>query len=205
MDVKPFICEMPGCTRRYGLRADLNKHIRSFHKKEKPYICDEEGCGKRFGLVQYLKLHKRQVHLKEKRFLCEKPGCGKEFFQKGSLDVHTRIVHNKERYQCTHCGKKFYKRSLDNHIRKGLCEERLGSNKDGQWEWLAGLESLLAKDWWRKLMVKNILARFLVKNIPSSLNIYFSHIVSLLSVLGERSNKLYLCCKGDSQLIKMEI
>lgn len=84
--IKPFVCPVDGCDRKFTIRPDLNDHIRKCHTGERPYHCLL--CGKRFltGSVFY---QHRLIHRGERRYGCEE--CGKRFYRADALKNHQRI------------------------------------------------------------------------------------------------------------------
>ena len=57
---KKIICNEDGCSLKFCRKADLKKHTRVVHKKEKPFVCDK--CG--IKMAQFLNLtdHRIKVH-----------------------------------------------------------------------------------------------------------------------------------------------
>lgn len=55
---REFKCEI--CKVSFGLKGNLNKHIRVVHNKERPFECDV--CASCFGLKSDLKRHRASVH-----------------------------------------------------------------------------------------------------------------------------------------------
>lgn len=111
--IKPFGCSVPGCSRTFTIRPDLNDHIRKCHTLERPYAC--KICGKRFltGSVYY---QHRLIHLGERRYGCEE--CGKRFYRADALKNHSRIHSGEKPYPCQYCAKRFrQKGDKDKHTK----------------------------------------------------------------------------------------
>ncbi|KLJ06917.1 hypothetical protein EMPG_17600 [Blastomyces silverae] len=51
----PFKCTAPECTKKFGRKTDLTRHVDSVHKKLREYGCDE--CGHRFARQDTLRRH----------------------------------------------------------------------------------------------------------------------------------------------------
>lgn len=116
---KPFICDFPGCMKRFRLHYLLKVHSRT-HTDERPYPCSFLGCNKRFKTSSHLTLHMR-THTGERPYVCEFPGCEKSFSQSGSLKIHQRTHTGEKPFQCHFdgCGKRFTtKGQLTMHLRQ---------------------------------------------------------------------------------------
>ncbi len=66
---RSFLCQEPGCTKKFGRRAHLQSHIKTIHRGERPFSCTESGCTKKFGLQAHLQNHIKKVHRRERPFL----------------------------------------------------------------------------------------------------------------------------------------
>ena len=51
---KPFVCQVPGCTKRFARCDELTRHTRK-HDGRKPFACSL--CDKRFARSDHLALH----------------------------------------------------------------------------------------------------------------------------------------------------
>ncbi|CAG8495642.1 1373_t:CDS:2 [Funneliformis mosseae] len=106
---KPFICDEPGCGKRFALRDyvkthqkrqhemkrrqnESNKHHQQSKKDNKEVKCPNPGCdqilSKRF-LDKHLKIHESEMP-----YVCNKPGCGKRFTIPDYLKIHQKIHNN---------------------------------------------------------------------------------------------------------------
>lgn len=104
---KPFVCEHPGCWKRFNRIDSLNDH-KIIHSGEKPFACEHPGCGKKFNKRSALSSHK-VIHTEEKPFACDHPRCGKSFNQAGHLSRHEQTHSGEKPFACDHlgCGKRF--------------------------------------------------------------------------------------------------
>ncbi|XP_012670401.1 WT1 transcription factor b isoform X1 [Clupea harengus] len=105
---RPYMCNYPGCNKRYFKLSHLQMHGRK-HTGEKPYSCDFTDCGRRFSRSDQLKRHQRR-HTGVKPFQCET--CERKFSRSDHLKTHTRTHTGKtseKPFTCrwSSCQKKF--------------------------------------------------------------------------------------------------
>lgn len=77
------------CDIRHQQRGNLNKHIRSIHRKERNFSCDQ--CDATFPFRNGLKEHVRMRHTDERPYGCNK--CPSSFKKKSHLHRHSALVH----------------------------------------------------------------------------------------------------------------
>lgn len=70
-----WYCYDKACTKPYGRKQYLQRHINTAHLKNQAYECPFDGCGKVFGYKENMKTHYNSVHMKKKK-ICKL--CGKE-------------------------------------------------------------------------------------------------------------------------------
>lgn len=73
----------------YLQRGNLNKHIRSIHRKERNFVCDR--CPASFPFRNGLTEHQRMKHSDHRPFACTR--CPASFKKKSHLQRHTTVVH----------------------------------------------------------------------------------------------------------------
>lgn len=99
---RPYICDHPGCTKRYSRRDHLTRHVQSHCDKPKKYQCKRDGCDKSFGTRQKLERHEA-VHNREKPFVCEH--CGEAFTKRWMLAKHAADHDGRDApYPCKEAG-----------------------------------------------------------------------------------------------------
>eukprot|EP00171_Calliarthron_tuberculosum_P013792 IDg13792t1 len=88
------------CSKRFKMRGDLQRHVRTVHERKKIYTC--KTCGKTFGHSGHLNRHNESVHLQLRRHKCAL--CGDQFFQASHLQSHIAHVHDRRRpFECKLC------------------------------------------------------------------------------------------------------
>ncbi|CEG37466.1 FOG: Zn-finger [Plasmopara halstedii] len=95
---RPFVCEEPGCGRRFNRKFTLNEHKKT-HTGEKPYVCPLSECSRRFSTSGNLARHKR-LHASLKPFECDINGCKRSFPSQEKLDHHTKIHTARKTHMC---------------------------------------------------------------------------------------------------------
>ena len=79
------------CGKKFNRFANLSRHFRVVHTKQKDHACDQ--CGKCFFEVVNLQEHITAVHDKLKPFICEI--CGFKTAKIGNLMLHRKKTHGK--------------------------------------------------------------------------------------------------------------
>ncbi|KAL3660165.1 hypothetical protein V7S43_014697 [Phytophthora oleae] len=104
---RPFVCEEPGCGRRFNRKFTLSEHKKT-HTGEKPYVCPLAECSRRFSTSGNLARHKR-LHASLKPFECDINGCKRSFPSQEKLDHHIKIHTGRRTHMCrvTGCTKTF--------------------------------------------------------------------------------------------------
>ncbi|KAI5640783.1 zinc finger protein 99-like [Phthorimaea operculella] len=98
--VSEFKCDM--CPKIFLMIADLNRHKRNEHMKERNYQCKD--CELSFFDNYQLKLHSVK-HGGERIYRCDV--CKKSYARPKTLREHMRIHNNDRRFVCDVCGKAF--------------------------------------------------------------------------------------------------
>eukprot|EP01083_Nonionella_stella_P071024 190456_1 len=112
-DEKPYLCDHPGCTKRFQHKYYLNQHKRRTHDAIKKHKCPQ--CEKAFVEKCNLKIHLRK-HTGEKPYQCYI--CLRRFSVKTNLDAHMRIHNGDKPFKCELCGKCFARKAyLTQHHR----------------------------------------------------------------------------------------
>lgn len=83
--------------------ADLTKHVRAVHTKERPFACTH--CGKTFADKSNCTAHIR-AHDGTDSFMCRVPGCGKAYPHRASWKAH-EAKHFGTLFSCSLCKKTF--------------------------------------------------------------------------------------------------
>ena len=124
---RPYICQFPGCTKRYSIYSRFQVHMRT-HEGKKPFTC--QICNKSFNEKGNLKTHLR-FHSELRPFKCSM--CSKCYKTNGHLKDHIEIQHNKiKKYACQICDKKFGRIStLKAHIRTHTGEKNYKCKMEG--------------------------------------------------------------------------
>ena len=88
-DGKNFDCQI--CDKTFVTKSDLNKHIKTNHKRKEIVKPKCSKCEKEFVSAQNLKTHVLAIHEKLKENSCS--FCSKSFFSKGHMKRHEEQVH----------------------------------------------------------------------------------------------------------------
>lgn len=112
------------CGKRFRLKPNLSKHMKSVHNLERNHVCST--CGKAFKLKEQLKNHMRYHVIKEgkveevgnrygKIYQCET--CGKFCPSSYSLKIHQTSHSPSRPYSCQLCGRNFkVKSKIQRHL-----------------------------------------------------------------------------------------
>ncbi|XP_026491375.2 gastrula zinc finger protein XlCGF8.2DB-like [Vanessa tameamea] len=120
IDVKPFACNQPNCTKVYTNKSHLDRHINSVHKESVNdflYCCPK--CMKKYANRQNLKRHIKVSHTSNKKhFLCDM--CKLYFKKKHQLRSHMHVHNGIKPFRCLLCEKDFVtlydkKKHMKNH------------------------------------------------------------------------------------------
>ena len=103
-----FQCSL--CSKTFGYKNGLIRHVRLTHVGEKPYQCNI--CQRRFGYKHILMEH-QNLHFGNRPYACTL--CDKRFAARSNLIQH-RLVHKKP-LSCHMCNKRF---DRDEQLRKHL-------------------------------------------------------------------------------------
>uniref|UniRef100_A0AAV1VAF9 Wilms tumor protein homolog n=1 Tax=Peronospora matthiolae TaxID=2874970 RepID=A0AAV1VAF9_9STRA len=99
---RPFVCEEPGCGRRFNRKFTLTEHKKT-HTGEKPYVCPLVECSRRFSTSGNLARHKR-LHASLKPFECDINGCKRSFPSQEKLEHHMKIHTGRLTHMCSALG-----------------------------------------------------------------------------------------------------
>ena len=124
---KPFHCAHPNCEKHYSRISSLNRHIKTFHEKQKQFSC--KFCMKQFGFKNNMIRHEMILHSTK----CEY--CEKGFVKKYDLQDHIKESHEGKLFVCDVCDTVFEKKKLliahywslhEKHFNCKLCMKQFG-------------------------------------------------------------------------------
>lgn len=115
-----FSCAL--CQKTFQTKHFVERHVRTFHKKERPYIC--RFCGKGFSTEWYCQKHEShhekgtgpRIAARDRTYSCTY--CRKVFTKPRQLRMHESTHTGEKKYCCTVCDKSFcYSSSLFKHLK----------------------------------------------------------------------------------------
>lgn len=120
MDIKPFACSEPNCSKTYTNKSHLDRHVKSVHKEvETDFLYSCPKCMKKYANRQNLKRHIKISHIENnKPFSCDM--CRVNFKKKHQLQAHMYVHNGIKSFRCPHCDKEFVtlhdkKKHMRNH------------------------------------------------------------------------------------------
>ncbi|XP_065083819.1 putative zinc finger protein 286B [Ochlerotatus camptorhynchus] len=105
LGLKPYVCQVEGCTLAFYCRNLLMKHIRRQHSADGPEYQDCDICGQRIKGPKAALTKHQKTHTEEKNYICAV--CGKGFTTPGYLRQHSIIHTDLMPYECNVCHRKF--------------------------------------------------------------------------------------------------
>lgn len=89
-----FVCDYPGCEKKFYINTQLTQHKKITHLKQTNFSCPHPGCGKGFFFSWKLNLHYKICHEKI-RVNCPVAGCkfsvGRRDSMRNHLKKHTEL------------------------------------------------------------------------------------------------------------------
>lgn len=126
--------DCPLCSKRFQTKNILERHVQTYHLKERPYIC--QFCGKGFSTEWYCQKHEThhekgtgpRILARDMIYACKY--CEKTFPKPRQLRMHESTHTGEKNYECKQCDKTFcYSSSLLKHLKymhsekpKAVCE-----------------------------------------------------------------------------------
>jgi hypothetical protein len=108
-----FSCTWPDCTKTYGKKCHLNRHVEQVHKKSSQAQCQE--CGDILSCAESLRNH--MFTHEDKKPVCLH--CKKDFSNPQSLNRHIIEIHSDNgQVACPQCGKLITRSNLKIHVRR---------------------------------------------------------------------------------------
>ena len=110
------------CSKRYGTKGRLQRHIKAVHLQVKDFHC--ELCDYKASQKSQLDSHMLSKHSEDEgKFKCEE--CGATFKQKGNLTKHQRIHKEDALYKCKYCPASFKQvQHLNYHVHTHHTKEK---------------------------------------------------------------------------------
>jgi len=87
MSEQPYACPVPNCSKCFGSKFNLKRHIDMVHLGCNRFICSQ--CRKVLKSKQNLEQH-LHIHIGDRPFRCPEPGCGQNFRQGSLLSLHKK-------------------------------------------------------------------------------------------------------------------
>lgn len=102
------------CPKTFVTNAELERHTKTKHGKEKTLRCTFDGCRKTFGFKHHLVRHQNAIHLVA-RYTCTV--CNKEMQSSLHLRNHMSVHKGMATYKCPKCERSYLRRGrLTSHV-----------------------------------------------------------------------------------------
>ncbi|XP_016968210.3 uncharacterized protein LOC108036515 isoform X2 [Drosophila biarmipes] len=102
------------CPKTFVTSAELERHTKAKHNKEKTLRCMLDGCRKTFAFKHHLVRHQNAMHL-DTRYICTV--CNKEFKSSLHLRNHMSVHKGFATYNCPKCERSYLRRGrLARHV-----------------------------------------------------------------------------------------
>ncbi|KAH8253380.1 hypothetical protein KR032_005164 [Drosophila birchii] len=120
------------CPKSFANNAELEKHMKVKHCREKLIPCAIDGCGKMFAFKHHMIRHQNASHLKT-RHICDV--CNKELMNVADLKSHMILHKSLVTYRCPECDRTYLRRGrLLTHLlkihKKRLTEDEIAAYKE---------------------------------------------------------------------------
>ena len=122
-DLKPWICNYPGCAFRTKSVGKLNSHKKRKHEPNeelrKPYACKFDNCEYRATYKHQMNSHVWRKHTSDRSRNFQCPLCPSRFYSEAERKKHISL-HTREgiSYECKYCKFKTHaKHNLANHMK----------------------------------------------------------------------------------------
>ncbi|XP_026835870.1 uncharacterized protein LOC6547285 isoform X2 [Drosophila erecta] len=102
------------CPKTFVTVAELERHTKAKHSRDKTLRCSLDGCRKTFGFKHHLVRHQNASHLST-RYIC--PVCNKEEQSNVHLKNHMSVHKGEITYKCPKCDRSYLRRGrLASHV-----------------------------------------------------------------------------------------